>query len=241
MTAQPPRIIGHRGAAGLAPENTLAGFRKAAEIGLSWVEFDVHLSADGVPVLIHDDTLDRTTNGRGPVAKADLAALKRLDAGSWFDPAFRGETIPTLGETVSLLGQLGMSAVVEIKPSPGAEALTAEVAASVLLAHWPTHLTPPILSSFSAASLSRARDTAPALARGFLARELPRDWRTRIDSLGCSSVHLGAKQLDAVAVNSVIEAGLPVFAYTVNDAAQAAELYGWGVSGVFSDRPDKIR
>ncbi len=223
----PPRVIGHRGAAGLAPENTLAGFRKAAEIGVGWVEFDVHLSADGVPVVIHDDTLDRTTSGKGPVAATSAAALEALG-------------VPTLAATVALLGKLGLGAVVEIKPSPGTEAATAEATLRLLLERWPDHLPAPMVSSFKRASLERAHRVAPGIARALLVEALPADWRAEVDRLGCAAVHMSHRKLDAAIAAEVTRAGLPLFAYTVNDAARAAELFRWGVAAVFSDRPDLL-
>ena len=96
-------VIGHRGAAARAPENTLAGLRRARELGAAWVEFDVMLTADRVPVLIHDETLERTTTGRGEVARHTAAEIRALDAGGWFAPEFAGERVPTLAEAVALL------------------------------------------------------------------------------------------------------------------------------------------
>lgn len=223
----PPRVIGHRGAAGLAPENTLAGFRKAAELGVRWVEFDVHLSADGVPVIIHDDDLDRTTTGKGPVAAQSAAALEALG-------------VPSLAATVALLAKLDLGAVVEIKPSPGAEAATAEATLHLLLERWPDHLPPPMVSSFQRASLERAHAVAPGIARALLVRKLPVDWQAEVDRLGCAAVHVSHRELDAATVAAVTRAGLPLFAYTVNDPARAAELFRWGVAAVFSDRPDLL-
>jgi hypothetical protein len=117
-----PRVIGHRGAAALAPENTLEGLRVAARLGVRWVEVDAKLSADGVVVLFHDETLDRTTDGNGPVAATRFAVLRRLDAGAWFGPAWRGPRVPTLEQALDLLSELGLRANVEIKPCPGREA-----------------------------------------------------------------------------------------------------------------------
>jgi len=235
-----PRVIGHRGAAGLAPENTPAAFRKAAALGLAWVEFDVHLTADGVPVVIHDDTVERTTDGKGKVAALSLADLKRLDAGGSFGAGFRGERIPTLAEMLGLLGELGLGAVVEIKPSPGAEIATAEATVRLLQERWPETLPPPMISSFERLSLERAHAAAPGIARAFLVHGLPRDWEDEVDRLGCSAVHASQRGLRAEHVRSVTRAGLPLFAYTVNDAARAAELFSWGVAAVFSDRPDLV-
>lgn len=235
-----PRIIGHRGACGLAPENTVASFRKAAELGVRWVEFDVHLSADGIPVVIHDDTVNRTTNGRGKVAALTLAELQALDAGTWFQPRFQDERVPTLEEVVILLGKLGLGAVVEIKPSPGTEAATAEAAVRLLLKRWPDHLSPPMVSSFEIEALERAHEVAPGIARALLVGRVRDGWELEIDRLGCSALHADQERLDAKTVASVTRAGLPLFAYTVNDAARAADLFKWGVAAVFSDRPDLI-
>ncbi|HVM81833.1 MAG TPA: glycerophosphodiester phosphodiesterase [Stellaceae bacterium] len=235
-----PRVIGHRGAAGLAPENTPAAFRKAAALGVTWVEFDVHLSADGVPVIIHDDTVERTTDGKGKVAALSLVELKRLDAGASFGAGFRGERIPTLAEMLDLLRELGLGAVVEIKPSPGAEIATAEATVRLLQERWPETLPPPMVSSFERLSIERAHAAAPGIARAFLVHDLPRNWQEEVDRLGCSAVHASQRGLRAEQVAAVTRAGLPLFAYTVNDAARAAELFSWGVAAVFSDRPDLV-
>lgn len=235
-----PRIIGHRGACGLAPENTVASFRKAAELGVRWVEFDVHLSADGVPVVIHDDTVNRTTSGRGKVAKLTLGELQALDAGCWFQPRFQGERVPTLEAIVALLGKLGMGAVVEIKPSPGTEVETADATVRLLLKRWTDQLPPPMVSSFAIPALERAHEVAPGIARALLVGRVRDGWQREVDRLGCSALHADQERLDAKTCASVTRAGLPLFAYTVNDAARAADLFRWGVAAVFSDRPDLI-
>ncbi len=131
------QVIGHRGAAARAPENTLAGLRKAHELGAGWVEFDVMLSSDGVPILIHDETLERTTSGSGRVDRHSAAEIQALDAGSWFDPAFRDERVPTLSEAVAVLLELNLGANVEIKPSTGYAQRTGEVVAALLQRTWP--------------------------------------------------------------------------------------------------------
>ena len=132
-----PQVIGHRGAAAAAPENTLASIRKAKELGASWIEFDVKLTRDGQAILFHDDRLERTTDGRGAVAATTLAEIKRLDAGSWFGPAFRGEPVPTFDEALMLCAELGLGINVEIKPCRRREAETAAVAMAALLRLWP--------------------------------------------------------------------------------------------------------
>ncbi len=235
-----PRVIGHRGACGLAPENTVASFRKAAELGVRWVEFDVHLSADGIPVVIHDDTVNRTTSGRGKVAKLSLADLQALDAGTWFGRRFEGERVPTLETIVALLGKLGLGAVVEIKPSPGTAVETAEATVGLLLQRWPDHLPPPMVSSFEIPALERAHEVAPGIARALLVGRVREGWQREIDRLGCSALHADQEKLNAKTVAAVTRAGLPLFAYTVNEVERAADLFSWGVAAVFSDRPDLI-
>ena len=132
MAVKIPEKIGHRGAAGHAPENTLASIRKAANLGARWVEFDVMLSHDGIPILMHDNTLNRTTNGKGPISAQSLNDLRTLDAGSWFDKSFADEPIPTLAETLLLAEALGLGCNVEIKPAPETSEETAKAVIEVV-------------------------------------------------------------------------------------------------------------
>ncbi|HYZ42775.1 MAG TPA: glycerophosphodiester phosphodiesterase family protein, partial [Stellaceae bacterium] len=141
-------MIGHRGAAACAPENTLAALRKARALDCRWVEFDVRLTADGEPVLMHDDRLERTTNGRGKVSALSLAVLRQYDAGSWFAASFTGERVPTLAEAVTCLTELGLGANVELKAKRGREAKTGTVVADVLARSWPSQAPKPLISSF---------------------------------------------------------------------------------------------
>jgi len=235
-----PRVIGHRGAVASAPENTLAGFRKAAELGVRWVEFDVRLTFDGSCVLLHDDTAERTTDGAGRIRDLALAELQRLDAGSWFDPAFAGERVPTLEEAIALLAELGLGANVELKPSPGQEEETARRALGILRERWPARLPTPLVSSFQEAALAAAREAMPEAPRGLLLGAVPRDWRQRAEDLDCATIHCDHNRLDRGTVRAIGEAGYPVLAYTVNDPARAATLFDWGVAAVFSDAPERI-
>ncbi|MEW5728299.1 MAG: glycerophosphodiester phosphodiesterase [Pseudomonadota bacterium] len=228
-----PPIIGHRGAAGLAPENTLASFQAAAALGCRMVEFDVRLSADRVPVVFHDDTLDRRTSGRGPVAGHTLEQLRALDAGG-------GEVIPTLAEVLLLCRSLGLAANMEIKPDRGAERATALAALAESLGLWPAECPPPLVSSFSEEALAAAREAAPGWPRGLLLGRLPPDWRARAEALGCASIHCSERELTSDAVRAVTVAGYPLLAYTVNDRARAESLWRMGVVSVFTDRPDQL-
>jgi glycerophosphoryl diester phosphodiesterase len=235
-----PRIIGHRGAALSAPENTLAGFCMAAALDVAWVEFDVRLTRDGRCILLHDDTLDRTTSGHGPAAALSFEEIRRCDAGGWFGPDFAGQVVPSLEETIALLRELKLGAVIELKPAPGTESATGRAAAELVAKLWPSALPAPVLSSFKLPALAAARDAAPELERALLVGSVPRDWRRQVEALHCSMLHADQRKLDAETIAAIREAGLPVFAYTVNLATRAEELFAWGVGAVFSDCPDRV-
>ncbi len=239
-TASLPHIIGHRGAAGRAPENTLAAFRVAKELGARWVEFDVRLSRDGRCILLHDDLIDRTTDGTGMAAGMSLDELASFDAGSWFDPRFAGEAIPTLEETIDLLAELGLGANVEIKPHPGTAAETAEAVCRVLTASWPASLPAPLVSSFTPEALETAHRVAPGIARGVLTSRVKEDWRRQADAIEAATIHCDHTHLTAARAREVRAAGYPLLTYTVNHAGRARELFGWGISAVFTDVPDEI-
>jgi glycerophosphoryl diester phosphodiesterase len=235
-----PPVIGHRGAAALAPENTLAGLRAAAAAGARWVEFDVKLTADGTPVLMHDETLERTTDGRGKVAATPAATIAALDAGAWFGAGFAGERVPTLIEAIGELGRLGLGANIEIKPCRGREAATAAAVVEVVARHWPAALPAPLISSFAPKCLAVARDRAPALPRGLLVRRLPRDWRRQVDALGCASINLGQGFASRRAIAAVRAAGLRVVIWTVNEPVAARRLLAAGADAVITDRPEAV-
>jgi glycerophosphoryl diester phosphodiesterase len=235
-----PSVIGHRGAAGCAPENTLAALRWAKALDCRWVEFDVRLTADREPILLHDDRLARTTDGRGQVVRLPLAALRRHDAGGWFAPEFAGERIPTLAEAVALLAELELGANIELKAGRGDAADTGRVVAGALDQLWPPHLPAPLLSSFSPEALAAARLCAPQFARGRLFRRVPRDWRRRAETFGCASIHANHRRLAPTIVAEIRESGYCLLAYTVNEPARARVLLNWGVTSVISDVPHII-
>lgn len=232
-----PPLIGHRGAAASAPENTLAGFRQAAAEGVTWVEFDVKLSAEGEPVLMHDDRVDRTTDGKGKVAETPLARLQGLDAGAWFGPAFRGERVPTLAEALALLAELKMGFNAEIKPCPGREAETAIAACRTIRERWPADLPTPVLTSFKVEATAAAAQAAPELPRGLLAGKLPADWLDQAAALDAKTIHLGERDLTPAVVTAVREAGYPLVVWTVNDPALARQWRALGVHSLITDAP----
>lgn len=236
MIAIPP-LIGHRGIAGLAPENTLASFRAAAALGVEMVEFDVRLSADGQPVVFHDDTLERTTDGTGAVAAHGLAELKRLDAGAWFSPQFGGERIATLDEVLLLCLELGLGINLEIKPDCGREVETARMALDRAGRLWPGSVRMPLVSSFIGDCLAVAQDVAPSWPRGLLVEEVPEDWRARAAKYGCLTIHADHRRLDRAQVSEITESGRSVLAYTVNDGVRVLALREMGICSIFSDYP----
>ncbi len=229
-----PRIIAHRCGGALTPENTLAGLRLAARIGCRGVEFDAMLAADGVPVLIHDETLERTTSGRGRVAEMDSARLAELDAGAWHHAAFAGEPLPTLDAALQLCAALGLWANVEIKPSAGQEVETGRVVAR----HAAAATGKLLLSSFSVDALRAAASEAPRLPCALLVEAIPADWRERMAETGALALHSAARKLTAEAAQAVRAAGFPLACYTVNRRDDAERLFAMGVSAVFTDRPD---
>ena len=229
-----PRIIAHRCGGALAPENTLAGLRLAARLGCCGVEFDAMLAADGVPVLMHDEALERTTSGSGRVADTDSARLARLDAGTRHHPAFAAEPVPTLDEALRLCAALGLWANVEIKPAAGQEVATGQVVARRAAAATGKLL----LSSFSSAALRAAADEAVHLPRAMLFEAIPTDWRERMMETGARALHSAARALTVDALQAVRAAGFPLGCYTVNCREAAERLFAMGVSAVFTDRPD---
>ena len=234
------RVIGHRGAAGAAPENTLAAVRKAKELGASWIEFDVKLTRDGHPVLFHDDRLERTTDGYGPVAATTFAQIRRLDAGAWFSPAFRGERVPMFEDVLALCIELGLGINVEIKPCRRREAETAQAAVGALLRLWPQSLPAPVVSSFAPECLRVARELAPELPRGYLTGRLPRDWQGLMARYGCTTLHLDQRWLSVRHRTTVVAAGVPLVLYTVNDGERARRHLEAGVAAVITDHIGRI-
>lgn len=230
-----PRLFAHRGGGTLAPENTLAAIRLGQSLGYSAHEFDVKLSRDGVALLLHDPTLERTSNGIGRAADLDWAALRTLDAGSWHSAAFAGEPLASLEEAAWLLRSSGTLANVEIKPTPGTERETGEEVARQAAALWKDAAVPPLLSSFSFEALLAARAAAPALPRGWLTKQLAPDVWERLAALEAVSLHTDHRYFDAALVPRLHEAGYRVMLYTVNDADRAAQWLDAGVDGLFTD------
>lgn len=232
-----PRVIGHRGAAGIAPENTLAGFRAARAAGARWVEFDVRLSVDRVPVLIHDPTLQRIAGLSAPVARLTADRLAAIDAGAWFAPGFAGERIPTLAAALAECAALGLGANVELKWCGIRSGALARRAADVVRS---AKDMPLLVSSFRPSLLAGFRRRAPSVPCGLLLERLRLGWRAKASRLGCVTVNLGARFVDFRSIEAVKSAGFGLVVYTVNDPNRAARLLAAGVDAVITDRPDSL-
>jgi glycerophosphoryl diester phosphodiesterase len=226
-------LYAHRGASAEAPENTLAAFRRAIEVGADGIELDVHLCADGVPVVIHDETLERTTNGGGPVARTPLEVLRELDAGAWFAPEFSGESLPTLEATLQLLaGRLRLN--LEVKEA------RAGLAVLELLRQFPR--ADVVISSFDQGLLARLRRVAPELPLAVLLDA--GNWQravARAVSLRACAFHPHADLVDRPLLAACRRHQLPVYAWTVDDPSRARSLARIGIAGLFTNNPAGLR
>lgn len=238
-----PKIVAHRGGGSLAPENTLAAMQCGFDYGFRAVEFDVMLSKDGVPVLMHDPDFGRTVAGAGSVAMTLAHDLLQMDAGSWFDTRFGHVRVPSY-ETVFLFCQahrIWMN--VEIKPAPGFEKETGRVVASLtrkLLQMGDPALVPPLFSSFSFDALLSAKQVAPEIARGYLLDDYESDWLNSLRELDAVALHTNQKKLTPAWAREIKEAGYGLFCYTVNIPERGREIMSWGVDGFCTDRIDVI-
>ncbi len=228
-----PRIVAHRGGGALAPENTLGAIRLGASMGFKGVEFDVMLAGDGTPVLIHDETVERTTNGRGEVPKMTYAELSKLKIE-------KDERIPTFEQAGQLCRELGVWANVEIKPAKGHERATGLAVARLARELWRGAALPPVLSSFSIEALEAARDAAPDLPRGYLLSKVPENWRDSMQRLGCVAVHCNWKEVDRRIIAEIHEAGYAVLLWTVNEPDAARRMRSWGADCLVTDALDRI-
>jgi glycerophosphoryl diester phosphodiesterase len=235
-----PLWFAHRGAGKLAPENTLAAFRVGASHGYRAFECDVKLSADGVPFLLHDATLQRTTSGRGLAAGLTWNELSQLDAGAWHSRAFAGEPLPSLENIARFCLRNAFALNIEIKPTPGAEIETGRIVAEHAAALWRGAAVPPLLSSFQRSALEAARAAVPELPRAHLFETLDGRWLEDALALGCVAIVTAYAQIDAEAMARIHDAGLKALVYTVNDPAEARRLTQLGIDGIITDTVDRF-
>lgn len=236
-----PRWIGHRGAGQLAPENTLAAFALGAHHGYRMFECDARLSADGAVFLMHDDTLERTTNGHGVGSELNWAELCRLDAGGWHSGEYAGEPLCQLQTLARFCQDKGLFLNIEIKPTPGTERVTGEVVAREAARLWAGQPVQPLLTSFSPQALIAACEEAPDLPRGLLLDTLQDGWFGLAQTLGCVAVVCRHALWDASNVARMHGAGMRCLSYTVNNEAVAQHLIALGTDGIITDRVDLFK
>ncbi len=241
-----PKVVAHRGFSGVAPENTLAAFHAATHAG-HWMELDVTLCKTGEVVVIHDDSVDRTTNGTGEVADLTLSELQSLDAGTWFDPSFANERIPTLDEVFEVV-PASQVILVELKTGDDKRALPHAVAASIERAGRGKRV---IVISFDPFMLEQLRLHAPHLLRGQLVADYEDSdlaWYEKralqnlamTDKVQQDMVLWQHDLLDETLVSRMRSHGYPVLAWTVNEPTDIAHIQKLGVSGIISDFPDRV-
>jgi glycerophosphoryl diester phosphodiesterase len=241
-----PPVLAHRGGGSLAPENTMAALRCGLDHGFHAVEFDVMLARDSVPVVMHDPGLGRTVCARGQVFEHDAMELITFDAGGWFSPAFRDETVPLLTQFVDFCKKHGIWMNIELKPAPGFDTATGQVVGKLVRAMFGPEIGAddlrqlPLFSSFSVAALEAVRASAPDLPRALLVDRLPPDWEATVRRLDCMAVHANHKHLRPEQAAAIKAAGLGLMCYTVNTPERVRELRGWGVDAVCTDRIDLI-
>lgn len=233
-----PRWIAHRGAGKLAPENTLAAFRLGAQHGYQMFECDAKLSRDGVVFLMHDATLNRTTNGQGIGGDLTWHDLAQLDAGSWHSRAYAGEPLLSLANLARFCQRNRYFLNIEIKPTPGTDQVTGQVVAEHAAALWAHADNLPLLTSFKPEALAGAKTTAPHLPRGLLLDTLWEGWLTTARQLECRAIVCHYALWDASLVSQVHAAGMRCLSYTVNDEWATEWLIALGTDGIITDRVD---
>lgn len=236
-----PRWIAHRGAGRLAPENTLAAMRVGASHGYRAFECDVKLSADGVPFLLHDATLERTTSGHGPASERPWSALALLDAGGWFGRQWQGEPPASLAALVSWIRRNGFALNVELKPSPGQAQRTGVAVAEACLSLYQAPSPPGLLfSSFTTDALAGAQQAAPGIRRALLLDKLWDGWLDAARQLGCAAVVTQHRLMDRGLRDQLSRAGLRALCYTVNEPADAQRLLALQIDGLITDEVDRF-
>ncbi len=234
--SDPGRIIAHRGASHVAPENTLASFRQAARQGVWWAEFDVSLLGDRTPVIHHDDVLDRCTTGTGPLTAIGASDLPGIEAGVAHGAAFAGEPLPTLNAGLDLLGDLNFYANLEMKPHDADLGVLSGVVAEALEAR-PWTCDRIIVSSFNLQELAAFRVQMPEAAIAVLYDAPPADWRRRLEDLDAAALHLRFEHLSQSLLTEATSYGFDVRVFTINEPGLMEPFRDGGLTGVITDHP----
>ncbi|AWB35788.1 glycerophosphodiester phosphodiesterase [Orrella marina] len=235
-----PQWIAHRGAGLHAPENTLAAFRYGYQAGYRMFECDAKLTADHQIILLHDATLDRTTNGTGLASEVSWDQAQRLDAGQWHSTLYAGEPVATLDRLNAFCQANDCMLNIEIKPVPGHELITGTLIAQAACAAWQECEIKPLLSSFSVDALRAAMEAAPELARAQLMHTLRPQWQSTVNELQCHALICNHEIVSADIVGSVHEMGMRCLSYTVNDELTARRLINLGIDGLITDEVERF-
>ncbi|KFL31318.1 glycerophosphodiester phosphodiesterase [Devosia riboflavina] len=230
-------VQAHRGASAIAPENTIAAFRAAAEQGARWVELDVALLADDTLVVIHDDSVDRTTSGMGSLGALSHADIAKLDAGAWFDTKYAGERLPTLAEVIKALGEFGLSANVEIKQHKHHKSLDQLVRAVQADINKRGPNTQIMISSFDPEALKAMHALEPDLEMAMLWGRPPEDWAEKLKAIPATTIHMHYKALSIGMLEETSKSGIKVRAWTCNNPIELVSFWGAGLTGVITDNP----
>lgn len=233
------RTIGHRGCAKHAPENTLAALREAAKRGIAWVEIDVCLLRDNTPIIIHDDSVNRTTNGTGLLADLDWRQVADLDAGSWFNQKFAGERIPRLDDALTEVQSLGLGLNLELKIH-GEEGAQLVDAVMPYLRDSGISRDAILISSFNHAALAALHAEAPGFAIGLLYETIAPDWRSVAEPLDAIALIGDYRKVNEAVIRDVTGDGRDIYVYTPNDPKTVYAQWRWGLDGVISDDPQKF-
>lgn len=231
------KVTAHRGVSSLAPENTLAAFKKTAEMGYQWIEIDVQLSCDLIPVVIHDQSVDRCTNGTGFVAELTLQNLQSLNAGSWFSEAFKNEQIPTLEQTLLLARENNLKVNIEIKlyPEDNIELLCEKIKDVIVSLN--INKNQLLFSSFDLTALKKMQALLPQIPRGLLWSAMPDNGIDLLKETGAYSAHCDYRFLTAQQALKIKKAGYEICCFTPNTPDEVNEYWSWGVDMMITDCP----
>lgn len=235
-----PQWVAHRGGGKLAPENTVIAFKEGHKHGFSMAEFDVKLSSDGVPFLLHDDDLLRTTQIAGIASSKDMKSLEAINASNGYAD-FPVAPIPSLEQVAQYCLQENIAVNIEVKPTTGQDIETAKVVGKVALTLWKDAALPPLFSSFSVKSLATLQEVFPQSKRGLLIHEWTSDQDVldQLKDLDCVSIHAPDESMTPERIALCHEHGIAVLVWTVNDMTRAQQLIDWGVEGIITDNLKK--
>jgi len=236
-----PQIIAHRGASHYAPENTQAAIELAAQQGAKWIEVDLHLTQDKNIIIMHDDTVDRCTNGKGKIIKLSYAELAKLDAGSWYSEKYAGQAVLSLENLIILLGKLDINVNLEIKPVVNQSMEIAETTVDIINKCWPENKPWPLISSFSKEVMQNTLQIAPYLPRAMLVEQWNNDWVKVVTELKCVTINADRHIMNKEVLADMHKLGKQVLVYTVNDLDDAVDLINMGIDGLITNRSDAIK